>query len=224
MIVFQIFSFLFLHVIYSLEKGYSALDFNLLIDLFKDQSVLLGLMILNTILIFMVKKFSYYLTILLSTVISVICFIQFLSSFNKTILFYDLFYIVVAFFFIMIWKLELAEAIYNPNYDFRAIRPSGLRKAEVLLADKSGRMVTATIMNWTKESIFVSLENGAEISGEVQVEIQYQKIKFLFKANIVTESMSGVGLKVIEEKKASTLNWFDFYDIISDRGIFPINV
>jgi len=124
----------------------------------------------------------------------------------------------------MIWKLELEEAVYNPNYDDRAIRPSGLRKAKVLLTNKTGQRVTAIIRNWTKESLFVSIGDEDLVSGEIDVEIRYQKIDFSFKAVVVTEFKSGVGLKVIEEKKASTLNWFDFYDIISDRGIFPINV
>lgn len=224
LIVFQLFSFIFLHVIYSLEKGYSALNVAPLLDLLLEQKILLAFTLVNIVLIFLVRRLSYYLTILLSTVVSLICLTQFLSSFNKTILFYDLFYIVVSFFFVMIWKLELEEAIYNPNYDHRAIRPTGLRKAKVELTNKTGSVVTATIRNWTKESLFVSKEDEDHIAGEVEVEISYQKITFTFKAMVVTEFKSGLGLKVIEEQKTSSLNWFDFYDIISDRGIFPINV
>ena len=46
----------------------------------------------------------------------------------------------------------------------------------------------------------------------------------VFKAKIATQSKGGFGLYVIRQQNTTSLNWLDFYDIISDRGIHPVNV
>ena len=124
----------------------------------------------------------------------------------------------------MIWKLELSEAIYNPNYVAGAMRPRGLQSACLSLNDRTGKSTSATIMNWTRETFFVVLNRDENIDGEVEVNLVYQNICFEFSARVVTKSKRGLGLRVVDETKASSLNWLDFYDIISDRGISPSTV
>jgi len=225
LILFQIFSFVFLHVIFSLKTGYSALNVDRLYALLSDYFLIAALLLVNIVSIFFIKKLSYYQIILTSMIISVICFFQFLATFDKSILFYNLFYIFISFFFTMIWKLELEESVYNPNFDNRNLRSSGLRKVNVRLMDKSSNSVDGVIQNWSKNSFFIACSDlTLNINDVIDVEMKYQGIDFKFEARIATQSADGFGLYIMKEKNKSTLNWLDFYDIITDRGIHPINV
>lgn len=225
LILFQIFSFVFLHVVFSLKTGYSALNIERLYTLVSDYIFVVLLLLTNIITIFLVKKLSYIQVIVTSFIISLICFFQFIESFDKTILFYNLFYIFLSFFFIMIWKLELEESVYNPRFDNRELRSSGLQKVKVTLSDESGKEALGIIQNWSRESFFISCKNlELNINNTISVKMNYQGIDFSFDAKIATQSKDGFGLYVIKEQNSSSLNWIDFYDIISDRGIYPINI
>ena len=218
---FQLFSLVFMHVIFSLVDGYSSLNVETISRIVSNNLGLIVLSLVNLFLIFYVKKLSRYILILTSMSLSVVCFLLFLESFNKTILLYNILYIVISFFFCMIWKLELGEASYNSFFDRKLLRPVGLTnaKVKVLNGEKS---ILAVISNWTEETCFLVTSSKDEFRGEVIVEINYMNVNFQFEAIITTQSSDGFGLKVSKEKKGSTLNWLDFYDIISDRGINPI--
>lgn len=225
LILFQIFSFVFLHVVFSLKTGYSALSLERIYTLAIDYIFLTLLLLSNIVTIFLVKKLSYIQLIITSFIISIICFLQFIESFDKTILFYNLFYIFLSFFFIMIWKLELEDSVYNPNFDGRDLRSSGLQKVEVTLSDEDGREAKGVIQNWSKESFFLSSKDfDLNINSIISVKMLYQSIEFNFTAKIATQSKDGFGLYIYKEQNTSSLNWIDFYDIISDRGIYPVNV
>lgn len=225
LILFQVFSYIFLHVVLSLKTGYSAISIERFYSVAYENILLVSFLILNMISIFFIKKISYFQVIISSVVISVICFFQFLDTFDKTILFYTLFYIFTSFFFVMIWKLELEESIYNPNFDSRGLRSSGLQKVNVSLSDQSGNHIDGVIQNWSKDSFFLSCEKfELNVNDIIDISMEYQKIKFEFKAKIATQSKGGFGLYVIRQQNTTSLNWLDFYDIISDRGIHPVNV
>ena len=125
----------------------------------------------------------------------------------------------------MIWKLELEESVYNPNFDSRELRKSGLHKVTITLADSNGQEISGIIQNWSKGSLFLSTTNTQiEVKDSLLATMSYQGITFEFKGKIATKSSDGFGLYVVNEQNTSSLNWIDFYDIISDRGIYPINV
>ncbi len=125
----------------------------------------------------------------------------------------------------MIWKLELEESVYNPNFDSRNLRNSGLQKVSTILTDGSGKEVRGVIQNWSKESFFLSTNDfELNVNDLLLVTMSYQAISFEFKAKVGTQSKDGFGLYVLNEQNSTSLNWIDFYDIISDRGIYPINV
>jgi hypothetical protein len=219
---FQLFSLVFLHVIFSLVDGYSSLNANTFLNIVENNLGLILLSFINIGLIFYVKKLSRFILMLTSATLSIICFLLFLESFNKTILLYNVLYIIVSFFFCMIWKLELEEASYNSFYDRRLLRPIGLSNANVSLKQVEGeKSFSATISNWTEETCFLVTDSDLKLRGEVLVEIDYMNVHFQFEASVITASTDGIGLRVLKEKKGSSLNWFDFYDIILDRGITP---
>lgn len=220
---FQLFSLIFLHVIFSLVDGYSSLDIKTMSKLIDNNLGIIILSFVNIVLIFYVKKTSRYILILTSTTLSVVSFFLFLESFNKTILLYNILYIIISFFFCMIWKLELNEASYNSFFDRRLLRPSGLNNANVKVGEVSGnKTLSAVISNWTQETCFLVTKDKELIRGEVVVEINYMNVDFKFQAVVITRSEDGLGLRILNEKKETSLNWLDFYDIISDRGINPI--
>ncbi len=225
LILFQIFSFVFLHVVISLKTGYSALNLEQFYTLTTNYIFVVLLLLANIITIFLVKKLSYFQLIINCLIISIICFFQFIESFDKTILFYNLFYIFLSFFFVMIWKLELEESVYNPKFDRRDLRSSGLQKVRVTLSDENGREAAGIIQNWSRESFFISCDTlDLNVNSRISVKMYYQAIEFNFSARIATQSRDGFGLYIIKEQNSSSLNWIDFYDIISDRGIYPVNI
>lgn len=221
-IIFQLFSVGYLHVLYSLVDGYSSLDITTLSRSLEGNLSFIGLCLLNTIFIFMVKKISLRLLIVTATTASVISLLLFLESFNKTILLYNLLYIIISYFFCMIWKLELNEACYNSFFDRKILRPIGLNDVSVQLREVVGdRSSSGVITNWTVDTLFVATEEGKRLRGEIEVELLYKDTNFFFKGVAVASNADGVGLRTFSEKKETTLNWLDFYDIITDRGITP---
>ena len=225
LILFQAFSFIFLHVVLSLKTGHSALSIERIYELVGSYTLLVALLVINSISIFFVKKISYFQIIFTSMFIGLTCFYQFFESFDKTILFYFLFYVFTSFFFTMIWKLELEESVYNPNFDNRELRKSGLQKVSVNLTDSSGQEISGVIQNWSRGSFFLStIDTQLNVKDNLLATMSYQGLTFEFKAKVATHSSDGFGLYVVNEQNTSSLNWIDFYDIISDRGIYPINV
>ncbi|WP_127715605.1 hypothetical protein [Halobacteriovorax sp. HLS] len=221
-IIFQLFSVIYLHVLYSLVDGYSSLDLATINRSLEGNLSFIGLCLINILFIFMVKKISLKVLIVTSATASTISFLLFLESFNKTILLYNLLYIVISYFFCMIWKLELNEACYNSFFDKKILRPLGLNDVSVKLHEVVGdRASTGVITNWTVDTLFVATEEVKRLSGEVEVEILYKDTNFFFRGITVTSNAHGVGIKTLNEKKETTLNWLDFYDIITDRGITP---
>jgi hypothetical protein len=122
----------------------------------------------------------------------------------------------------MIWKLELNEASYNSFYDARALRPIGLSNVQAKVTSaNTNKDHFGTITNWSQDTFFLVLDDSASLQGELLVSLTYMGVDFSFNSIVVTRSSQGLGLKIQDEQKRESLNWLDFYDIISDRGITP---
>lgn len=222
-ILFQLFTLVFLHVNFSLVDGYSSLDLNTLNLVLEHNLGLVVISLVNIFFIFFVKKISKYLLILTTTATSIICFLLFLESFNKSILLYNILYTVISYFFCMIWKLELDEASYNSFFDSRILRPLGLDGVKVFV-NTGATKFSGVITNWSRETFFLVVDDSVRSIGDCEIDLSYMGVDFSFRAEIVTRTSEGLGLKVIDEQKLVSLNWFDFYDIISDRGITPLKI
>jgi hypothetical protein len=175
------------------------------------------------------KKFSKVFLVLFFAHISLYGFLLFFESFDKIILVLNFIYIVFSFYFYICWTFELRKAIYLPCYTPYDIGDKTYYDLKGKVSFDDGKKeLLGFIVNWDKEGcFFYSREKfPKKKKGYLTLQIEFEGLIFLQRAEIVTSYFSGIGLRFAPNRKeiGSIYSWNDFFKIIGDRGFLPLHL
>ena len=227
LILFLLFSMVYLQAIYSLSHGESLLNLASVKSFLVNHYIILLVNIFTIFAIVNVKKHSDKVLLLCLALITGKNFIMLAASFNKLILGLNFFYLIFAFYFFVVWELEIAKASYNPHFSQIDLE----KESRFHLAGKienlgNGEVVEALITNIDENSCFVLLQSNDQVtkldpSARYHLVAEYEGVTFVHKAVLVSLYDRGVGLEFEREKsKYPSLNWSDLYKVCLERGLF----
>lgn len=209
-------SYFFYFVLYSLNKGNSALNLEKLY-LFMQDNILLTSFAFLTLVIqyFGIRKSSTVLAIF-----NIIIAAKVLSlGLDKTQIIMTSFYVILSFIVYLLWEQELMSALFLPGYKSNYIYSKSEYNIPVTVSSPDGTF-KGFLTNWDAQSCFIETEALKVKGKELDIVVNFESLEFHFKGTLTTRYGSGLGVVIKEktEKDGSRLDWNQFYDIISSRG------
>ncbi len=230
LILFLIFSLVYLQAIYSLSKGISLLSLEETKAFFTNHSFILALTAVTLYMIIKIKKHSDKMLLLCLSVITAKNFIMLAASFNKLILGLNFVYLIFAFYFFVTWELEIAKASYNPNFSENDLEKESRFQLKGKIENADGaEAFEVHITNIDENSCFalINKENTALFIAQLKnnevylLTAEYEGVEFTHKAQLTSTYDRGIGLDFIKENKTDMrLNWSDLYKVCLERGFF----
>lgn len=228
LIIFLIFSMVYLQAIYSLSRGESVLDLAVLKTFFFSHYFILAV---NLITIFMVAKLKKHSDkVLLFFLILIVGknFIMLASSFNKLILGLNFIYLVFAFYFFVNWELEIGKAAFNPQFSENDLEKDSRFPIDGKMENLSTNAIyDVKVTNIDENSCFVLLslpslsEFSPDKSATYRLTVSYEQVVFVHDARLAAKYHRGVGLEFVHSKQSDfPLNWSDLHKVCLERGLF----
>lgn len=229
-LLFLLFSPLFLFVLASISSGQSCFDKTWPISFFKNFRPLIFLCASTFLSVFFVRKVAKYVYPFYICWVLVFSLQMFFLEFDKFLLGLNFIFLVCSFFFYLLLLNELNEPIFNPKFFANEIFNDRNTPLEVLIYDMNGKSIVGGITNWNSDSFFVKIRKGdGQPSGQVRLEINHFGRVFKDTAWVYTKyGEIGLGLKVERPRQRTNLlkrgnferllTWKAFCDIITQRG------
>lgn len=230
LIIFLVFSMVYLQAIYSLSLGVSLFSAEAIKSLFLNHYVLLLMCVGTIFLVYRANKISDKVLLFFLILMIGKNFILLSSSFNKLTLVLNFIYLIFAFYFYVMWELEVSKACFNPlfsKYDLE--KESRFKLLAVLEDEQTHQKQNVLITNIDEDSCFLLLlktKGQSEIFEIDQVKtyllkIDYEGVQFNHRANLVSSYDAGIGMIFVREKwKENRLDWSDLYKVCLERGMF----
>ncbi len=220
LILYIVFSLFYLHLLYSLTRGVSAINLVQFQTNVQSEWALIMLGLTAIIAVFLGIKVSRFIYFLFFSIILIKGATPLFKELDKFVLIMNFVYLVFAYYFHLFWKLELDEAFYKPRFTKRDLGPKAKLPVNVKVIDRNGALVSGELTNWDKSGCFISTEGQTVIRGKVAFEVEYENRIFTQDGIVMTEYDKGVGIKFQKKSlKTSDHDWLDFYDILRDRGL-----
>ncbi|TDJ04640.1 MAG: hypothetical protein E2O68_07855 [Deltaproteobacteria bacterium] len=219
-LIVMVFSLFFLHILYAIKNGDSALNYTAFFELLQTKWPITLLFVLSFISVFFVRAFSKYLLFAFFAGIFGLGFYLFFENFNKIILLLDLIYFFVSFYFMNLWNRELDEAVYSPNFSLHDVEIRPPFSFNVTLETDKGQKINGNLTNWNKSGLFFVSERPFQATKKpIKLAVNFEDLIFEEIGLIVTKFGKGVGIRFNFNDHANNfLGWKEFYKIIEDRG------
>lgn len=218
LIIFVCLVIVYVYISLSLYEQSSILDKQFAISTLKANIPLVILTLMTLLSVWLAKPVSKILLAVYLLSAFGVTFPLFVYSFEKDLLFLNFIFLISGFYFWIFWKLELSEASYNPRFELNQLNIQPDQRIPVKI-HQGEKQYKAILTNWDGNSCFMILEQSwEELSGEISVELNYEGQVFQNHGKVVSTYGPGIGVKFIPRENSDSLNWQQFYDIISDRG------
>lgn len=178
------------------------------------------MLVLGSVLVFSIKKISYYYYIFSVVSISIYSSYQLWLEFSKLIILVLFIYLLVSYYLSYMLKSDLEHAFYNPKYSDNDLFDPMLLKINVYVEDlKSKSSHCGHLTNWDEDGCFIKLEDSIPKKKNLKLRFQFRGHEFVQFATLATLSkkMNGIGVRFIESNAKKS--WKDIYKIISDMGV-----
>lgn len=224
LIIFLIFSLIYLQAITSLSLGRSLFSLASLRSFFLDHYFIFFLTVITG---YMVMKIKQYSEIMLLTCLIVIVgenFILLSSSFNKLTLVLNFIYLIFAFYFFVSWELEVGLASFNPLFSQYDLEKESRFKlmAKISSSENGEDSLKAHITNIDEESCFLLLPKeiifDLNPSKKYFLESYYEGVRFRCSARLVSSYDRGIGL-LFEDFPDARVSWSELYKVCLERGL-----
>lgn len=221
-IIFLIFSVIYLQAIFTLSSGFSFYGLNSLQSFFREHYLILLLVLWTIFSIVKVYRHSDKLLLVTLLLITAKNFILLSSSFNKLILALNFIYLIFAFYFFVMWELEIEKASYNPLFSKNDLEKEPRFPIKGFLRTEGADPIEVLITNIDETSCFL-LFPGKELvklsSGQhYELVAWFENVEFLQKARVVSQYDQGYGLELLTGPSGA--NWSDLYKVCLERGLF----
>lgn len=148
------------------------------------------------------------------------------SEFSKIPLILLFFYLLIGFYLLQFYNVEVNESYYNPLYDENDLFMPSRSLFHVTIYQDQEKLSDALLTNWSEDGCFLFLDNICKLKGKVSLHIEYKGHVFKEDATIVSAAKDGRGFgakfKFKEKmKKMQHLGWNSFYEIIDEMGFEP---
>lgn len=228
LILFLIFSLVYLQAIYSLSRGESILNVEALKSFLKNHYLILAANLITIFMVVKIKKHSDKMLLLSLTLIAGKNFIMLAASFNKLILGLNFVYLIFAFYFFVTWELEIAKASFNPLFSKRDLEKDTRFHLKGQIENvTNGSMVDVLVTNIDENGCFALIAatndpaTKLESSAQYRLKANYEGVEFIQDAELISSYDRGVGL---EFKRVKTpdyqLDWSELHKVCLERGLF----
>jgi len=224
-LLYQLLCFLYLHIVYSLARGHTALNFQKLIDSFSDEKLLLILGFFSMVSTYRMQKISKYIFLLFVFVVLGKGMQLLMGDLNKIILVLNFFLVIFSYYFYQVWSVEMESSSYNPRFHRHSINKGDLYGLEVEVIDSEGSKYSGYITNWDESGAFIVMNEGEEVPVRPrEIFIKYEENNFSCKIKAVSRDGSfGIGIIFIQmEEREEIMGWKSLYNILNNRGLRPI--
>lgn len=176
-----------------------------------------------------IKKYSDKILLLCLGLIAGKNFMLLATSFNKLILGLNFIYVLFAFYFFVMWELEIARASYNPLFSKRDLEKEPRFHLKGKIENiKNGLVTDVLITNIDEDGCFVLVDSSnelpkpLEVSNHYRLVAEYENVEFVDTASLVAAYDRGFGMefKSTAEGSNTKLNWSDLYKVCLERGLF----
>ena len=228
LMLFLIFSLVYLQAIYSLSRGESILSIEVIKSFFQNHYFILIINFITITMIIKIKKNSDKMLAFCLAMITGKNFIMLAASFNKLILILNFIYLVFAFYFYVTWELELIKASFNPLFSKRDLEKETRFHLNAQIENISnGSHTDVVVTNIDENGCFVLLSSASHPSKDFYstnnciLKIVYEGVEFSHEAQLISRYDRGVGLEFKHtQKDYNKLNWSDLYKVCLERGLF----
>ena len=228
LILFLIFSLVYLQAIYSLSRGESILNIEALKTFFKNHYIILAVNLITIYMVVKIKKHSDKMLLLCLTLIAGKNFIMLAASFNKLILGLNFVYLIFAFYFFVTWELEIAKASFNPLFTRRDLEKDSRFHLKGQIENvTTGSTVDVLVTNIDENGCFALIASTndpsvkLESSAQYLLKANYEGVEFTQTAELISSYDRGVGLEFKQEPASNhQLNWSELHKVCLERGLF----
>ena len=216
--IFIIFSFAFLQIVHEMAVGRSAIDKKTFLLLIEQHQWLFALGMATLVLTYYGKKLAKYFFILYALGVIALSLRVFVESFDKLILVLNFIYIPLSYYFYVFFASELNQSLYCPGFVDNVIGSKCEYDLPIVLKSSKAE-ASGKLSNWDRESCFVVINDGDKLPrGCVDLSIVFEGREFSFQGIVGTRVGQGVGIRIKSNKKREMFDWWDFYEIIQNRG------
>jgi hypothetical protein len=228
LILFLIFSLVYLQAIYSLSRGESILNIEALKNFFKNHYLILAVNITTLYMVVKIKRHSDKMLLLCLTLIAGKNFIMLAASFNKLILGLNFIYLIFAFYFFVTWELEIAKASFNPLFTRRDLEKDSRFHLKGQIENvTNGILVDVLVTNIDENGCFALIASTNDPSTKLdssalyRLKAHYEGVEFTQEAELISSYDRGIGLEFKQIKTSDhQLNWSELYKVCLERGLF----
>lgn len=219
-LLFVVFSFVYTYVISCISSGVTAIDYEKFVA-FVDSNILqLSLGIVSFIAIFFFIKSMEYLFLLYCILLNISVFTYFYQSFDKLILVFNFFFMIISYIFYLFIKAESDEAIYNPKFKHNFLG----RKSEYKLPcriNSRGTEYQGYLTNWDKSGVFVYFKETERVRLSGKIGLEFEFGNNVFKSNGVVRTVYDNGYGISISRGEEDLDWKKLFNLLEDRGFKP---
>ncbi len=217
---FIIFSFLYTYVIYSISLGETAVDLNKLIGFINVNQLQLTLGILSFIWVYFFWKYMDFVFVAYCIVSNINVFTYFSNSFDKLVLVFNFFFLIVSYMFYLLLKSEKGESVYDPRFKKYFLGNKSEYKIPCHVSHGE-KKYQGYLTNWDSDSIFVYIDSKERVSLSGRVDLEFEFGRNKFNNNGIVRTMYGNGYGITLKKSDDDFNWKKLYNVLSDRGYKP---
>lgn len=228
LILFLIFSLVYLQAIYSLSRGESILTIEAAKSFLQNHYLILAVNLITIFMVVNIKKHSDKMLLLCLTMITGKNFIMLAASFNKLILGLNFVYLIFAFYFFVTWELEIAKASFNPLFSKRDLEKDTRFSLKGQLENvNAGTTLDVLVTNIDENGCFalIAATNGEvgklDSSAQYRLKANYEEVEFVQEAELISSYDRGIGLEFKQVKTPDNqLNWSELHKVCLERGLF----
>jgi hypothetical protein len=221
-VIFMIFSFLFIHGQIALYQEVSAIKFSLFKINLKSLYYIAGLLIITSLGVLRLKtwaKYTFFLSVLVVIFFTIRIQLYDMSKISMLLLF---FYVIASYYFYNFLGEELNEPCYVPAYRDDELFDPMLKKlnCQVSIGNK---LHDGYLTNWNDHSCFIKFKEKAPIiPKKVQFKTNFQGRVFECEGTVVSKASNqeGIGLYFyIRDDEGLAFGWRDFYQVLNEYGL-----
>lgn len=214
------------HLSHSLVSGSSAIDKTLLVNFSQEYLSLIILSLVCIVFTWRMSTYTKWLVALQSLICLVYSMNAALAEFNKVVLIMDFFFLVTAYYLLMVYHSEIESAAYNPLYVKSTIGQRSEFDLPATLKANSNE-IHGQLTNWDEQGCFVSLNMNESLTPNlgplVELETRIDGVHFQQTGKIVSSFEGGVGIRFTIDNRNiyEGYNWNEYFKIIDHRGFVP---